>query len=447
MKLKLKMPALSLLLIVALAGAIFVPVVSAENVVPVDATINMKYFTDISDQLKSRSTESVPISEYSLVTVDPIAFMRDADNGKLLEYSLNGENYSIELSEVPSIIAPDAKLYIKTNDGTTVSDIPTIKQYQGRIVGTKSGDAFFTVDDNVILGRITMDDESYFISQSERQADGKIVHIVYNSKNEIEREILPNEDDIIPITISQEQLELSDNNEIENTISSKSVTTVSLLAVYDSQFHNAYPSSTSEITSMMSTVAEAFSPSYIGVNFQINAFSWDATLTSTDKDDLAEELVDSQSSYRDSTNSDLVSLFTGRDLDGNDIGNGGQFTNGVYEESAYSLTQMTDSGTSYTASSYQRPILITHELGHNFGAMHQTAPSSYSGAPFYIPSYARASTWTSWWTDYYSAMWAPFQTGTSMKNEFSSLDSGHGDSNHNNALRISQVKATVAGYQ
>lgn len=226
-----------------------------------------------------------------------------------------------------------------------------------------------------------------------------------------------------------------------------SVSTVGLLAVYDNQFHTAFPSSTTEITSMMSTVGNAFSPSYIGVNFQINAFSWDSTLTSTNKDTLTYQLIASQRSYRDSTHSDLVSLFTGRDLDGDEIGNAGQYTYGVMEESAYSVEQMTNSGTSYTASSYQRPILISHELGHNFGAMHQTCPSGYTVYPYYVPSYARAATWTSWFTTKYSAMWSPFQIGTSMSNEFSAPDTGHGDSNHNNALRISLQKATVAGYK
>jgi hypothetical protein len=108
---------------------------------------------------------------------------------------------------------------------------------------------------------------------------------------------------------------------------------------------------------------------------------------------------------------------------------------------------MIDSGTTYTASSYQRPILIAHELGHNFGAMHQTLAPGMDGYPCYVPTYARAATWTSWFTSYYSAMWEGFQPGTQMKLEYSAPDTGHGDSNHNNALRINLQKATVAAYQ
>ncbi|MFA4877952.1 MAG: M12 family metallo-peptidase [Methanoregula sp.] len=423
-----------------------VPMVSAEKVIPTSSIMGMKYLSDVPLQTKIISTNPVTISEYSLVTVDPSEFIKNADEGKKLECTLEGEKYSIELTPVPSIIAPGAKLFIKTKEGTTVTDVPRIKQYQGRIIGKKSGNAFFTVDDKVILGRLTTDNESYFISQYGTQDDGKIVHIVYNAKNELTRTELPSGDDIISVTNSPEIVPILEKNHVETTFSTRSVSTVGLLAVYDTQFHNAYPYSSSEIASMMSTVQNAFSPSYIGVNFQINAFCWDSTLTSTNKDTLTNQLIASQRSYRDSTHSDLVSLFTGRNLDGDDIGNAGQYSNGVYEESAYSVEQMTDSGTAYTASSYQRPILISHELGHNFGAMHQTDPG-YSGYPFNVPSYARASTWTSWWTTKYSAMWAPFQAGTSMSNEFSAPDTGHGDSNHNNALRISLQKATVAGYK
>jgi hypothetical protein len=434
------------LLALLLAGMVMVPIVSAENVVSTSKTIGMKYFSDIPEMMKSQSVEPSPISEYSLVIVDSPSFMTDADNGKRLECTLEGQPYSIELTPVPSIIAPGAKLYVKTKEGTKITEVPSVKQYKGRIIGNKTGEAFFTVDNDVILGRIKTGNESYFIDQYELQNDGKIVHIVYNAKNEVFRTNLPSGNDIIPITNSRSLPTVPEKDQTRNAFSPLSVSTVSLLAVYDNQFHTAYPSSTTEIASMMSTVGNAFSPSYIGVNFQINAFSWDSTLTSTNKDTLANQLISSQSSYRDSTSSDLVSLFTGRDLDGDDIGNAGQYTYGVYDASAYSVEQMTDSGTSYTASSYQRPILIAHELGHNFGTMHQTDPG-YSGSPYYVPSYARAATWTSWFTTYYSAMWSPFQSGTSMSNEFSAPDTGHGDSNHNNALRISLQKATVAGYK
>lgn len=112
---------------------------------------------------------------------------------------------------------------------------------------------------------------------------------------------------------------------------------------------------------------------------------------------------------------------------------GGQYFYGVYEESAYGLAQMISSGTAYTASDYQKPILIAHELGHTFGACHdpQASDPIYTGYPFNVPTYARPYNWTSSNITYYTAMTAPFY-GDTMSLEFSS-SSGHGDSTHNNA--------------
>ena len=435
------------LLVLLLAAMAMVPMVSAEKVLHSKDLVSLKnMMSDVPADSKIQPAISKTITEYALVTVDPAAFIKNADSSKIVECTINRTVYSIELIAIPSIIAPGAKLYIKTSNGTTVTDIPQLKQYRGRILGVTNGDAFFTVDDKVLLGRISIGNDSYFISQYGTQEDGKIVHMVYNAKNEIIRKKLPSSNDILLGTDSPGILAVPDKTLVGSSVSPMTTSSVGLLAVYDTQFHNAYPSSTSEITSMMSTVGNAFSPSYVGVTFQINGFCWDSTLTSTNKDTLTNQLISSDSALRTSTSSDLVSLFTGRDLDGNDIGNAGQYSYGVYDASAYSVEQMTDSGTSYTATSYQRPILIAHELGHNFGAMHQTDPG-YSGYPYYVPSYARAYSWSDWGTTRYTAMWSPFQVGTSMSNEFSAPDSGHGDSTHNNALRISLQKATVAAYK
>lgn len=188
----------SVVLLASLLAAM--AMVSAGNVVSSSENVGMKYFSDIPKMTKSQSIVPVQISEYSLVTVDSTGFMRDADNGDRLECTLDGQPYSIELTPVPSIIASGAKIYVKTNEGTTITDVPQIKQYKGRIIGNKTGDAFFTVDKDVILGRIKTGNESYFIDQSGLQIDGKIVHIVYNARNEVVRTKLPTGNDILPVT-------------------------------------------------------------------------------------------------------------------------------------------------------------------------------------------------------------------------------------------------------
>lgn len=181
----------------------------------------------------------------------------------------------------------------------------------------------------------------------------------------------------------------------------------------------------------------------------IRGFVWDSTLSSTNKDTLLTQLANSERSNRDSTSSDLVFLFTGRNLDGNAIGNAVEYSNGVQELSAYSLAEMVNTGeTTYTASSTQRPVLIAHELGHNFGGMHEYLESGLGGYPYYVPSYARA-TWyfQAPYVEYRkTALIAPFY-GDSMVLEFSSPVTGHGDTSHDNARRISEVKSAVAAYR
>lgn len=113
-------------------------------------------------------------------------------------------------------------------------------------------------------------------------------------------------------------------------------------------------------------------------------------------------------------------------------------TSDVYTGSssqAYGVAQMVSGGSlsSYQATSTERVILTTHEIGHIFGATHEEAYD--------------------WWNNYiyhyYTAMRTPFE-GTSypnyMQNEFSNLNN-HGDSNHNNILNIVASKSTISGFQ
>ncbi|NMB78280.1 MAG: hypothetical protein GYA23_04220 [Methanomicrobiales archaeon] len=306
MKLQKKSVVLLALLLAAMA---MVPMVSAEENFSSSNVIGMKYFSNIPDNVKSQSSSQFPLSEYSLITVDSPEFMKDADCGKTLELTLDGKPYSLHLTPQPSIIAPTAKLYIKTQEGTKVTDIPQIRQYKGSVTGeNEKGDAVFTVDKDVILGRISVNNESYFIEQSGIRNSGKIVHIVYNAKNEITRTKQPNTDDIYPMTISHSPISVPDKKQIESVKAPLSTSTVTLLAVYDTQFQSKFSSPSTEIASMMSTAGNAFSPSYIGVNFQINSFVLDSTLTRTSKDTLTTQLISSQSANRDSTSSDLVLL-------------------------------------------------------------------------------------------------------------------------------------------
>lgn len=162
----------------------------------------------------------------------------------------------------------------------------------------------------------------------------------------------------------------------------------------------------------------------------------DSTLTGTIAYPLLCDFRTYYQDERDQTNSDLAFLFTGKQL-GNDVGGAFQYSNGN-SANAYALAQMVRDGGVFSGSSYQREVLITHEIGHNFGADHENSSSS--------PTWARAYHWVDWWIyNKYTAMWSLWQ-GNDGQIDFSNSNN-HGDSTHNNIQRIRDTKATVAAYQ
>jgi hypothetical protein len=172
-----------------------------EKVVPVRDIIDMDYLTDIPAQTNVQSGQPITSSEYSLVTVDSRAFMKDADTIKKVNCTIEGKKYRIELTPAPGIISPDARLSIQTNEGTTITELPPSRQYKGRIIGERAGEASITVGDDILLAQFTIGNDHYFIDQFGKQDDGKIVHIVANAKNDIRGEKLPSGDDIYSLTV------------------------------------------------------------------------------------------------------------------------------------------------------------------------------------------------------------------------------------------------------
>lgn len=81
---------------------------------------------------------------------------------------------------------------------------------------------------------------------------------------------------------------------------------------------------------------------------------------------------------------------------------------------------------------YKKITFTTHELEHNFDAIHGEAYSWDSGS-----------------SHYYTAMWSPLMGSTYpnyMQPEFSNLNN-HGDSSHKNILHIVTNNNTIAGFQ
>lgn len=431
----MKLQKLSIILLALLLAAMaMIPMVSAGEIIPSEKVIGMKYFQDNqANEMKKRidapdaSSILAKTSEYALVTVDPKAFMQDADGKHQVTITLDGIEYQMEIHQIASPIDKNAKLIIGDSKSEKIVDLPRILSYRGVIINGETGDALFTVCEDVILGKINVGNSSYIIDQlgPGLRDDGKVVHILYNSDKVItDPKSQKAHDAEIYENLIEEQKGLSDSASESGILAGiKSTSTVDLLAVYDPSFSSLFSNPNGEISNMILQVNTAFSPT--GTTIAIKEYRLATDLSSMDADDLLPEFRSKYSTLRDSTGSDLAFFFTGRDMvDADGIG----YVYNGNARSGWALAQMV-SKSNYSGSFSQRNILIAHELGHNFGATH-----------------AQSTTWQEWLIlTRYTIMNDPWE-GDNMRLEYSS-PSGHGDATHNNAGIITTNKGTIASYR
>jgi len=433
------------LLALLLAAMAMVPMVSAGKLIPSQQVIGMKYFQDspineLAKELTAPEASNIPstLSEYALVTVDSKAFMRDADTKKQVEFSLKGKDYRLNLWQIPSPISKNATLIVGDSKSGHMEKLPRIITYQGVVIDGENGDALFTVSDNVLLGKITIENTSYIIDQlgPGMRDDGKVVHVIYDSGKFVADPTLKPAHDkyIFENPISGEKYSSGFIHQ-DNTRSPLTTTYVDLFAAYDPLYRVSYSNPTQEIADMISQANTAFSP--CGVSISIAAYREVTDLNPMQSEDLLRDFRTKYSAVRDSTSSDLAFLFTGKNLPD---ANGISFVYSGSATSGWALGQMVNKpGSNYSGSFGQRNILIAHEMGHNFGALHD-------GMSVTQPLSARPYHWTELFIfDRYTALWDPWQ-GDNMRLEFSS-PTGHGDSTHNNVAVITTNKGTVAGYR
>ncbi len=397
---------------------------------------NSHFFKKISYN-KSTLNAANYLKGFETVTVNQIAFKKAADRG-IVNIELFGKRFEMELHPT-RIQSKDAVIIIENKSGKFKEKAPPVYTYRGKVKGIKDSRVTFTVSNDVVLGMIDIGNEYFVIDQTNRKYNGKVVHIVYTSNMIKKRKILEyNTDGIIRLKLSNSSTLSKIKSSVLNTDISSS-TTVNLLAAYDTEFKNKFSNPTAEISSMIDSVNAPFSPA--DVTLHINDYKYYYNIQNSDACTVLYNFRASASGDRDSTNSDLAFLFSGKEFNGNGIGCAYEYDGNP--NSGYGVAQMVSagSGTSYEGSYNGRTILTAHEIGHNFGAGHEDNTN---------PNYARAYHWKYLYIwNRYTAMWSPFMgigLVGGMQLEFSNRNN-HGDSTHDNIRRISETKDTIARFQ
>jgi hypothetical protein len=416
----------SLLMALLIVGVVLTPFVSAESnktkyismdecFQTIDVTTSQENTIEISDAIK----------KYDAVTIDAKTFKKNADKGSI-NIVLAGDKFDVDLE--PAVwVNKDIKAYCDDENGKVKEmKMDPIYQYTGQVAGYPNSTVCFTLDDEVVLGWIEINDEMYVIEQVGWVLDKNTKEVTYAIYKDSDTEYTgpePSEEDcdIIGSELLPEEI-------ADGSISTRS-TSITVLCAYDTEFANRYSSPGTEIYNMFSQTKTAFSKSYVGVNLVLDGYYYMTSLTNTDGEDLRDEFAAEASSHRDSENSDLAFLYSGKDFDDSIIGYSTGYDKGD-PDYAYAIGQMRSGGIStYQATFSQRTKLVAHELGHNFGTYH-----------------TQAATWYVLTVPYYTAMHSPFHN--QMQLDFSTTDpAGHGDVSHNNAYYIYSRKSIVAAYQ
>jgi hypothetical protein len=137
--------------------------------------------------------------------------------------------------------------------------------------------------------------------------------------------------------------------------------------------------------------------------------------------------------YLTSKGADIAMYLSGRPFTGPAIGESRGFDSLIEKRQA---VMSYESMPGYAANAQDRAFVFTHELGHLFDGAHENAANQ-------VETYNRATAYTVNGVELHTTMWSATQQDPVI---FSTNDGVHGDTNHNNALRLKETKGTVSGY-
>ena len=455
MKIKKGMRALSLLMVMALLGAMFVPAVSAEE-------------NSNSDQLNKVNNPSVIIGDYTNiynVGVTDLSTLKASEikNPEELTIPRSLKEYDVVSFEIPSInsevkdtsslpIIIDSTHYTAKLKAATFENIDDgIDSYIGYIDGISDSEILLTISDNVIVGSISLNGETYYIKPVEPRyrisKEQPVYHIIYSSKDVLQEKPIKIDDGPVDVLISDKETLPDKSNSYSNinkdsTSKSNQWETVNILIATDNQFYTQESNWKATAQDIINTAnsQNVFGRNDIRVSLCVMKYddskridlSNDPNIAGTENEILTVFKNNYDNSYLNSRAIDIALYLGGYDSESDAQGASWGFGNGNYW-GQWAWAQMVADGVSYWGSVGGRRNISIHELGHIFNAHHQNTGGTNNAYEWWDP------------LPKHTVMWSYFIEGVNM-NEFSSPNY-HGDATHDNALAIKDAKSTVAGYR
>jgi len=454
------------LLALMLAAMVIVPMVSAEDNRSTDLSsqstgqqiIPEVEIDGISGNLQTTGIDksgSLPISDsiksYDLISMDAKKLKEQLLANQEIPVRLKGTNYFMVLHE--DTFYPSEKTGVYTFSG----------YLENSVDGTRVTDSevHLTLDDSALIGKISPDRFTYWyidlIETSDISKSSGPTQYVYYS-DDVEQKISPmGEDRYVMLPSGESKLinELSKEEltqymtDVQNRQKNLAVTrgeadwyNVNILVVCDNQMYSRYSNWVLRAQSVVSDANAAMSYDDIRVQL-VPTYDASKRFDLSNNFNAASPLQVFQlyvnNAYLNSKSADIAMYLSGNQFStvigasyGFDAGSTlGRHAVMMYEAAA---------GGGYGANPQERANVFTHEVGHLFDADHETAPGQ-------TELYNRASTYRISGIDYHTLMYSYVTTDPTY---YSSDDIHgtiyHGNSLHNNAQRLRETKATVAGY-
>jgi hypothetical protein len=444
---KIGMRAFSLVLAVLLVSVVVVPAVSAQDATGTPTTggssepalvigdsmdVLIVGATSVSDMRASGITApeelNIPkgITRYDLVTFEHTALNKQIRG--VLPLQIHGKEYQAELHRMD---------FEQIDDG--------IDSYEGMIAGVDGSDVLLTTGENVLVGSVTLGNETFWITPVESRAraekEASPLHVIYSSQDieNPERSVVIDYGTLTPPE-GYTSTDVSEDLESSTIGLRDQCATVNLLVTTDNQF---YQDQSDWRTVAQDIVAEAnrrFGRDDILVSLCVMAYTDSRRVQLSNQYDILSSPIEAfervyPNGDLDLWASDLALYVGGYDADGSAQG----LTYGYYPaHHRHAWAQMVPDDFWYQGTTHGRRCVSIHELGHLFDTGHQDLDQNRT-----TPSYRRASQWFDPLPKI-SVTYSFFNEAMSTA-EFSS-DDYHGDADHDNARRIRETKWTVANY-